>query len=184
MLGSATFATVLSSVLTNSARHAVTSTKRRTSRSSLRVPPVGAVREAGEAVSVTGAGNPERRPVDTGQLGRHGGEGIPDGVDEGECGLSGELDRYPGRRAAGGVGKVDVEGVLGLRVHRVVVIHGGGGEAKPACGALAAAGDRALLGGVGAHRASSGCPVTSTAHVRRLLRCRPKKSWIRSQPST
>src|SRR6516162_6365938 len=92
-----------------------------------------------------------------GSGGQAGGRGVQRGLDrldQGPGRVRGELYRDPRRGPGTRVAEVDVEGVLGLGVHRVVEVHARVGHIEPAGRPLPAAGDRDLLRPVRAHRAA------------------------------
>src|SRR4051794_29891016 len=88
------------------------------------------------------------------QLGRDGVERPRNGRGELASRRGRELDRDAGRRAEHRGEEVDVERVVGRRVHGVVEVDRRGCEAEPTLRSLAAARQLDALGGVGAHAGS------------------------------
>src|SRR5450759_4125232 len=85
------------------------------------------------------------------QLGGYGGEGSPNDVNQRRADCAVSLDSDASRGPLGGIRKVDVQGVPRRSVHRVAVVDRRGAKREPAVASVAAARDRRLLGGVGAH---------------------------------
>src|SRR4051812_12231201 len=117
-------------------------------------------------------GSPSGWPLLPSTTGDDGGvvEDTQDGLRQRAGGLGAELDADARGRPVSGPAQVDVQRVVGSRVHRMVEVDAGVGDPDPAGRPFRAAGDGHGLGDIGAHAVQP-------------FRCAPTNFQMRSQPS-